>query len=76
MSILSKQVKTQLQPKPPQVGSKVTVTALDSYEVTVSAVTPLQDGRIKIYLDWGTYGHSHVWLHDEGSTWSRNTQLN
>ena len=34
------------------------------------------EARYKINLDWGTFGFSHVYDHDEGDIWRRFLEVN
>lgn len=38
--------------------------------VTVESVTVQPDGSVKMILDWGEFGKSRVYEHDEGQIWT------
>jgi hypothetical protein len=44
---------------------------------TVSDIVPIpSESRTAFILDWGPYGASRVYDHDEGSVWYRYSQTN
>lgn len=64
--------------KPPEVGERILVTALDHLEARVSKIEWIaSENRHKISLHWGNkYGGSHVYCSDEGTVWRRFLDVN
>ena len=69
-SMAPKVVKNELK-----IGDRVVVSGM-SQTVTVESITKELGDRVKIGLDWGEHGKSHVMLHDEGSVWFRYSKAN
>ena len=62
---------------PPQIGTKIAVTNWEHIPVTVINVQYInKESRYKITLDWGQYGISYVYNHDEGTVWHRKFNIN
>ena len=59
----------------PALGSAVVIPNWEHLKVKVLAVKA-EPGATKVVLDWGEYGTSHVWMHDEGKTWCRLSNMN
>lgn len=59
----------------PAIGSTVIIPRWEHLKVTVISVKQLP-GQTKLVLDWGDFGISHVWMHDEGKTWCRLSNMN
>ncbi|KKN43550.1 hypothetical protein LCGC14_0701970 [marine sediment metagenome] len=67
----------QLTIPPPGPGTRIIVSGWEDYEVEVSGFEFVSsENRIKIHLDWGKLGVSHVYGHDEGTIWRRFLDVN
>lgn len=60
---------------PPKVGDRIVVYGYVDIPVTVESVER-DKGTYIIHLNWGTFGKSRVYSHDEGDVWYRHSQLN
>ena len=59
-----------------RLGDRVVVQGMP-FEARICEIFPKdRSGRVRIKLDWGIHGYSHVWLHDEGRIWQRYIELN
>jgi len=53
-----------------QVGDRVVVYRYGhDFPIKVKSIQQEPTGNTRIILDWGDFGESRVWLHDEGKTW-------
>lgn len=53
----------------PKVGDRLVVCDRPE-KVVIERIEKEHDGRVKLILDWGEFGKSRVWEHDQGSTWA------
>lgn len=62
---------------PIKVGDRIVVLGFNDKKVLVKHVDFIpNEARWVIFLDWGVYGTSKVYDHDEGKIWHRYGQLN
>lgn len=59
-----------------RVGDRLVVYDMPFQARISGIVADEATGRVKINLDWGQYGKSHVYLHDEGSVWQKHADPN
>ena len=61
----------------PNVGDRLLINRMSEFKAVVSEIkwSP-KDADWIIFLDWGLYGSSRVWVRDEGKIWFRLFDLN
>ena len=55
----------------PAVGERLVVHGLRQNAIVKSVEWDLDRSDWKITLDWGIFGNSRVWMHDENNVWFR-----
>lgn len=60
-----------------RVGDRVLVHQWFGMKIIVERIErDPKTGNVAIYLDWGEFGKSRVWAHDEGAIWRRYENVN
>lgn len=61
----------------PSLGERIVIHNWEFLEVLVSKIDWISnENRFRIQLNWGKYGTSHVYPHDEGVVWRRHLAIN
>lgn len=61
----------------PRSGDRVIIDGWEQLVIKVKSVVYVpNEARYKISLDWGEYGESTVYDHDEETTWRRFNEVN
>ena len=62
---------------PPIIGERIIVERIEEFSAKVAKVEWIDsEYGYKIHLDWGEFGMSYVWGHDEGNVWKRYFNVN
>jgi hypothetical protein len=62
---------------PPVIGERILVERMEEIPTKISKVEWVEsEYGYKISLDWGEFGTSYVWGHDEGTVWKRYFNVN
>lgn len=60
-----------------KIGDQIVVHSMSHYKTVVDAIQyDASTDRVQITLDWGQFGKSTVYGHDEGSSWHRLENFN
>ena len=57
-------------------GDRIVVSNLPNKVIVEDVIYEKQTDRIIMILDWGQFGKSKVYYHDENKTWHRYLSLN
>lgn len=57
--------------QPPNIGERLIVHGMTQIATVEDVVWDRETAAWKILLDWGQFGKSRVWAHDEDSVWYR-----
>lgn len=57
--------------QPPNIGERLVVHGMSQKAIVEDVVWDREINAWKILLDWGEFGKSRVWAHDENRVWFR-----
>jgi hypothetical protein len=60
----------------PNIGERVVVHGVPQKATVESVTWDAEANSWRVNLDWGGFGKSRVWLHDENKVWYRLSAVN